>query len=107
MEKIRLTASDRESLIRLNVAFEILETEGKQLERRLQAIQGGKRDYGLLKSKINKLMENMTDTIPDDQLMTYVRSLQMASYTVGIKRPVTGGNRDKDYGIWWGATIIV
>ncbi len=28
MEKIRLTASDRESLIRLNVAYEIMETEG-------------------------------------------------------------------------------
>lgn len=106
MEKIRLTASDRESLIRLNVAYEILATEGKQLDRRLQAIQGGKRDYGLLKSKINKLMENMTDTIPDDQLMTYMRSLQMASYTVGIKKPATGGNRDRDYGMWLSYGVI-
>lgn len=41
MEKIRLTASDRESLIRLNIAYEILETEGQQLNRRFRAIQGG------------------------------------------------------------------
>ena len=51
MEKIRLTASDRESLIRLNIAYEILETEGQQLNRRFRAIQGGRRDLGMLKAK--------------------------------------------------------
>ena len=41
MDKIRMTASDREALIRLNIAYEILETEGEHLDRRFRAIEGG------------------------------------------------------------------
>lgn len=106
MEKIRLTASDREALIRVNVAYEILETEGEQIDRRLRAISGGKRDWGLLKSKINKLMEGIIDTIPDDQLKTYINSLKMASYTIGIKKPGTMGRNEKDYGMWLSYEVI-
>ena len=106
MDKIRLTASDREALIRLNIAYEILETEGEHLVRRFRAIPGGLRDLGMLKAKINKLMERVIDTIPDDQLMTYVRSLKMASYTIGIKKPGTMGRDEKNYGMWLSYEII-
>ena len=106
MDKIRLSASDRESLMRLNVAFEILETEGDQLARRLRVIKDGKRDYGLIKSRINKLMECMIETIPEDQIMTYVRSLKMTSYTIGIKKPGPMGRNEKDYGMWLSYEVI-
>ena len=100
MEKIKLTASDREALIRLNVAYEILQTEGEHLQRRFRAIEGGQRDLGMLKAKIHKLMERVVDTIPDDQLMTYIRSLKMASFTVGIKKPGRMERDDTNYGMW-------
>lgn len=106
MDKIRLSASDRESLMRLNVAFEILETEGDQLARRLRVIKDGKRDYGLIKHRINKLMECMIETIPEDQIMTYVRSLKMTSYTIGIKKPGPMGRNEKDYGMWLSYEVI-
>lgn len=106
MKKIRLTASERESLIRLNIAHEILQTEGDYLDRRFRTIEGGRRDLGMLKAKISKLMERMTDTIPDDQLMTYVRSLKMASYTVGIKKPGSVVHDEKNYGMWLSYEVI-
>lgn len=106
MEKIRLTASDRESLIRLKIAYEILATEGEHLGRRFRAIDGGMRDLGMLKAKITKVMERVIDTIPDDQMMTYIRSLKMASYTIGIKRPGIMGRNTKDYGMWLSYDII-
>lgn len=106
MGKIKLTASEREALIRLNIALEILDTEGQHIDRRIRQISGGKRDMGLLKSKINRLMEAVVDTIPDDQLMTYIRSLKMASYTVGIKKPGHMGRNEKDYGMWLSYEII-
>ena len=106
MEKIRLTASDRESLIRLNIAYEILATEGEHLERRFRAIEGGKRDLGMLKAKIERIMVKVIDTIPDDQLQTYLRSLKMASYTIGIKKPGPMGRNNKDYGMWLSYEII-
>jgi len=106
MEKIRLTASDREALIRLNIAYEILETEGEHLQRRFRAIQGGRRDLGMLKAKINRLMERVIDTIPDDQLKTYINSLKMASYTIGIKKPGLMGRDEKNYGMWLSYEVI-
>ena len=51
MEKIKLTASDREALIRLNVAYEILQTEGEHLQRRFRAIEGGAARPGDAQSK--------------------------------------------------------
>ena len=105
-DTIRLTASDRESLMRLNVAYEILLTEGAHLERRLRMIDGGMRDWGLLKKKINQLMEYMTATIPEDQMMTYLRSMQMTSYTIGIKRPGATIRNEKDFGMWLSYAVI-
>lgn len=106
IKKTRLTASDRESLIRLNIAYEILQTEGEHLSRRIRAIRGGPRDLGMLKAKIHKLMEKVIDTIPEDQLMTYIRALKMATYTVGIRRPGTMERNEKDYGMWLSYEVI-
>lgn len=106
IKKTRLTASDRESLVRFNIAYEILQTEGEHLARRIRAIRGGPRDLGMLKAKIHKLMEKVIDTIPDDQLMTYIRSLKMATYTVGIRKPGTLDRNEKDYGMWLSYEVI-
>ena len=106
MNKLRLTASDRESLIRLNIAYEILEAEGEQLSRRFKLINGGPRDLGMLKAKIHALMERVIDTIPDDQMMTYIRSLKMATYTIGIRRPGSLGRDEKNFGMWLSYEVI-
>lgn len=106
MEKIRLTASERESLIRLNVAYEILDSEGEHLARRFGVIPGGRRDLGMLKAKIKKLMEQVVGTIPDDQLKSYVNSLKMASYTVGIRKPGNMERDEKNYGMWLPFEVI-
>lgn len=106
MEKIRLTASERESLIRLNVAYEILDSEGEHLARRFGVIPGGRRDLGMLKAKIKKLMEQVVGTIPDDQLKSYVNSLKMASYTVGIRKPGHMERDEKTYGMWLPFEVI-
>ena len=99
MEKKRLTASEREALVRLSVALEILIGEPKHLTARAALVPGAKRDMAMMASRIRKLMEGFTATIPPEQLLIYRRALQMASYTVGVRRP--GEPRDeKDYGIW-------
>ena len=106
MEKIRLTASERESLIRLNVAYEILDSEGEHLARRFGVIPGGRRDLGMLKAKIKTLMEQVVGTIPDDQLKSYINSLKMASYTVGIRKPGHMERDEKNYGMWLPFEVI-
>lgn len=106
-DKRRLTASERESLLRLNVALEILTMEREGLRTRAAMIPGAKRDMAMMAARILKLMKDFAATIPDDQLLTYKRSLEMASYTVGIKRPGNGERRDeKNYGLWLPFEII-
>lgn len=101
MQTKRLTASEREALVRMNIVLDILTEAQAALNARSALIPGEKRDLGLLKAKIKKLMDAYADTIPDEQLKTYVHSLRMVSYCVGVKRPGTEGKRnDRDYGMW-------
>jgi len=106
VDKRRLTASERESLIRLNVVLEILVREPEYLAVRANHVPGAKRDMAMMATKIRKLLEGFTDTIPDDQLMIYRRALEMASYTVGMKRPGGGPRNEKDYGMWLPYEVI-
>ena len=60
----------------------------------------------MLKAKIKKLMEQVVGTIPDDQLKSYVNSLKMASYTVGIRKPGNMERDEKNYGMWLPFEVI-
>ena len=106
MGKKRLTASKRESLLRLNIALEILAGEPEHLAQRSAMVPGAKRDMAMMAAKIHKLLEGFTETIPDDQLMMYRRSLQMATFTIGIRRPGGTPRNEQDYGMWLPYWII-
>lgn len=105
-QRNRLTASERESLIRMNIALEILTQEPAGLARRSALVPGAKRDLAMMATKIRKLMEGFTKTIPDDQLLIYRRALQMSSYTVGMKKPVFNQRNEKDFGMWLPFEVI-
>lgn len=97
----RMTATEKEAMMRLNVALEILDSEPAKLRARLAEVPYSARDLGLLKGTIHRLMEKLTKTIPSDQLPMWIRTLETACYTVGNRRPATGMLRDeKSYGIW-------
>lgn len=106
METKRLTASERESLVRLNVALEILTNEPAGLAQRSALIPGAKRDLAMMKTKIGKLMGEYVLTIPPDQYKTYINSLKMASYTIGVKRPGAQQRDDRNYGLWLPNEVI-
>jgi hypothetical protein len=99
-ETKRLTASERESLLRLNVALEILHTEPEQLAVRARMIPYARRDLAMMRAKIAKLLRQFLDTIPEQQKWSYVRSLDTASYVVGAKRPAGDIQDRKNYGTW-------
>lgn len=95
----RLTASEREALMRLNVALEILVSEGEALAKRAKLVPHARRDLAMMAAVIRRLMGEFVLTIPPEQLKTYVNNLNMASYTIGVKRP-GGGRKDSEYGLW-------
>ena len=105
MEQKRLTASERESLLRLNVALEILINEPKEIPVRTAMVPYAKRDMAMMAAKIRKIMEGFAQTIPLEQMPIYIRALKMTSYTVGIKRPINN-NRNDEYGMWLPFSVL-
>lgn len=106
METKRLTASERESLMRMNIALDILTTEYTALAARAALVPGAKRDLAMMRVKIDKIMEGFILTIPQEQLRTYQNALLMSGYSIGIKRPGGTANNDKEYGMWLPNEVI-
>ena len=100
-ERKRMTASEREALMRLNVAFEIMALDVLEpLAERMKMIPGARRDLAMMSKRITKIIEAVPETIPDNQLRTYVNNLKMVSYTIGVKAPGVLGRDEKNYGMW-------
>jgi hypothetical protein len=100
-ETKRMTASEREALMRLNVAFEIMALDVLEpLAERMKMIPGARRDLAMMSKRITKIIEAVPGTIPDNQLKTYLNNLKMVSYTVGVRSPGKLQRDEKNYGMW-------
>ena len=102
----RMTASERDAMLRMNIVLEILDTETAKLEERLKGIPYAKRDIGMMKQKIYKLIGQLTDTIPDDQMFHWLRMLKTATYYVGARNPVKEAHNKSEYGYWLSVKTI-
>lgn len=98
MEKKRLTASEREALMALNVAAQVTDGCAGALEKRLKGVVRGKMHLGAAKFWIEKVFADVVGTVPEEQLLSYRRNMRGCSYTVGVKSPA--GLRCDDYGVW-------
>lgn len=97
----RMTASEREALMRLNVAFEIMALDVLEpLAERMKMIPGARRDLAMMAKRITKIIEAVPGTIPDNQLRTYLNNLKMVSYTIGVRNPGKLQRDEKNYGMW-------
>ena len=100
METKRLTATEREAMVRLYVAMDLISQYSDPLKERAKLVPWARRDLGMIKAAAGKLIDRFTETVPADQMMTFVRSLQMASYTIGVKAPGAKTRDDKTFGMW-------
>lgn len=100
MEK-RLTATEREVMMRLNLALQFLTVDVPLFEPRVSMIEHGSSMLNGARGMIDKFLRECYKTIPTDQLKTLARSLRDASYTVGIRCPATKNNakREDEYGV--------
>lgn len=95
----RMTGAEREAIIRLMAAADILLKQRADLAERAKLVPGGPRDYGLIAAKTQSLYAQMLLTVPDDQLKTMLRNIPHLAYTVGTRR-FARGDRDAEYGMW-------
>ena len=101
MSTRRLTASEREALLRMDVAMEILILDAKEtLAERAKLVPYGRRDMAMLAAVARRLLEGFNQTIPAEQKKTYMNALNMVGYTIGVKKPGPSSRDEKNYGMW-------
>lgn len=96
----RLTASEREALLRMNVAAEILMMDIHELDQRAKLVPYARRDLAMLSAVAKRLLGDFAATIPPEQTRTYMNALSMVSYVVGVKKPGAMTRDERNYGTW-------
>lgn len=99
-ETKRLTASEREALLRMTVAMDILRLDLGPLRERAKLVRWAKRDMAMMAAVAERLETEFIETIPPEQLLMYRRAAQMVSYTIGVKKPGPSSLDEKNYGMW-------
>lgn len=99
-ERKRMTATERDQIIHLTVASDIMESIHQSLRDRAAMVPRGRSRIGIARWAIQSLMADILDTIPTDQLQALKRNMAMNTFTVGVKRPPGQRMQEKDYGIW-------
>ena len=101
MEQKRMTATEREAFQRIGLAEMLIRTEGENLKTRTKMIPRGAWRIASVISQLTRYINDVCDTIPEEQRKPLWRALQETSYTVGIRCPATRDReRDKQYGIF-------
>lgn len=96
----RLTATEREGLMRINLALSLLVTEEGNLKARNKLIRRGGSLLGAARGLLTKYVESFYPTVPADQLKSVYRAVKDTTYTVGVRCPATRDKkRDKEYGV--------
>lgn len=99
-DRKRVTASEREALMRINLAMSFLMDEPVHLKNRSKMVKNGAFLLGSARSALERYMDGAYRTIPAEQLMTIRRSIMETAYRVGIKCSATANaNRDKEWGV--------
>ena len=86
MEKKRLTASERDAVLRLCAAMAILGSEPDKIKQRLSDMPFAKRDVGLIRKNISKMIEHIVLSVPVSQLNSLKRDIHNTTYSVSPRK---------------------
>lgn len=103
-ERQRMTATERDVLMNLSVADQIVTNAIRDMPpKRLRMIPTMKRDLRMIEVKLDRLLRAVMDTMPTEQIRTYSNALRDCSYTVGVKCAARGkddARRKNEYGLY-------
>ena len=100
-ERKRLCATEREALMNMSLAMDIMLRAKDLLPERMKMIEYGARDLGAITNGLTRLRRKILRTVPDCQIETLQRNLKACSYTIGVRRPgKEQAHNYKDFGCW-------
>ena len=97
----RMTATEREAIMRLSLALEFLTVDARHIRQRAEMVPGGKAMLEQARDNVRSFIDLACDTMPEDQLKSMIRTMKMTTFEVGVKCPATAKNsrRLDDYGV--------
>lgn len=96
----RLTASERESIMRINLAMSLVEHHREELKRRTALIPRGSWYLGVARAMLQKYLDGCYQTIPPEQERILKRGMREMTCHVGIRCPATmSAHIERDYGV--------
>lgn len=99
-ERKRLTATEREALMRINLALSICMNHRNELARRTGLIPRGAFYLASAQKMLERYVEECYRTIPAEQLMILQRSIREMTCYVGVRCPATmNANTGRDWGV--------
>ena len=81
MERKRMVANERDTLMDLALIVELVLSAEEGLEKRSRAITGTRKWMGLLKYCAEKIYKDMLNSIPVEQLEAFRRNISCMSFT--------------------------
>lgn len=88
----RMTATEREAIMRLSLALEFLTVDARHIRQRAEMVPGGKEMLEQARDNVRNFIDLACDTMPDDQLRSMIRTMKMTTFEVGVKCPATMKN---------------
>lgn len=96
MERQRIDSTTREALTILYAAAQAIEKVGVgKLERMSRRVPNGWRDLKMISSRLNRLVENLLDTLPTKQLETMIAQMRISHLRI-----VTNDVGKSDESMW-------
>lgn len=100
----RMSASERDTMLRIVTALNILITEPEKLKGRMKDVPYFNRDVGMMKQRALAIIDKMTDTIPQEQMWQWYREIKTVTYVVGV--PGASQHNNDKFGVWLPNNLI-
>ena len=104
----RMTATERDTYMHLNIAYQIMSNALRDLnEDGMKRVKYLKRDLRLMEKTLERICTEVIGTLPDEQKRGYCNMLRDSSFKVGVRcKAVSGKPMQDEYGIYMSFTQI-
>ena len=99
-ERKRLTATEREWLVRMAIAEQIMDGVEPRVKTRIKMVHRGQLFINSARGLLKRFLRDVEATLNDSDRRVLARSFTDTSYTIGIRCTATKGNKtklDNDY----------
>lgn len=98
-DRKRISHDEYDALIALEAVHAVLESPKTWpvLAERLKGVKYGARDKGMLTSALGRVLKEMYNTVPYEQLAHLSRNIKLAGVNVGVH--IKGRSKESEYGM--------